>query len=184
MSLQPQYYLLTICDLAVGFTGFISLVLALAPRRHVPPAVFRFRAYSLLASSLGCLFLALTSLGLLSFELSETEVWRWSSAAAAFYAGASIPLAMPLARRARAEARESSRYSESIIAVALQWIPTPLNTIMLTLNAAHMLPSPFSVYFFGLVLFLGYAGIGLVLALVDAVQGADAVQQADEADAE
>ena len=162
-------YLLTTCEVALGFTGFASLLLALAPRGPTPPAVYQFRIYSLLTSSLGCLFLALLSLALLAFGVEEITTWRWSSFAMAVVVASSFVFGVPLSRRARAESADWLSSNKAVLVFLL--LASPVNMVLQAANSVLVFAPPFPLFFVGLVAFLLYAATGLVQTLVDTVQG-------------
>ena len=171
MENAPEY-LLTTCEVALGFTGFASLLLALAPRGSTPPAVYRFRIYSLLTGSLGALFLALLSLAFLAFGVQEITTWRWSSAVMAIVAASSLVFAVPLTERARRESADWLSPNRAVLVLLL--LGTPVNIVVQSLNAVLVFAPPFPVYFVGLVGFLFYAAIGLVQMVIAAVEGKSA----------
>lgn len=166
---MPVDYLYTTCEVALGFTGFASLLLALAPRGETPPSVYQFRIYSLLTGSLGALFLALVSLALLSFGVEETTTWRCSSALMAIVVASSFRFAAPLTKRAREESSDWLSPNRGLRLFML--VGSPANLILQIANALLVFAPPFAVYFLGLVGFLLYAAIGLVQTLVGAVEG-------------
>lgn len=146
-----------LAEIAVGIAGFGTIAIVLGRDPSAGSAEF-YRTSSLFLSSLGALFLALLPIGLATSGLSESLLWRMSSAAVAVFILVFSRVTVLLRRRHLERALWFGRVPASIIVSTVV-----LNLALQLLNVGGFLfvPGPTCV-FFGVMWFLVYACLILV----------------------
>lgn len=157
--------LVIIAELALGIAGFSGVVVALGARPGVWPKVDRLRLATLLASSLGALFLALIALMLLMLKVGDGLVWKISSLLMALLLFVMLITIVPGAWSiTRNTTGITSPYS---VAVFIPTVVVAAGTVLVQLSSTAGLISidAFGVLFGGLVILLIISGTQFVRLL-------------------
>lgn len=148
--------LLTLSEVSLGLAGFAGIVVVFGrgPGELAPADSFRLLA--LVGCSLGTLFLSLIPIALNAVGLPEPELWQWSSA---------MMLAVAVPAHWSAFSRIRRHMAEILEVIPVYLLPIGVflflaNFIAQVCNAFGVGSLPiFGVYFFGLILYLGFAAL-------------------------
>jgi hypothetical protein len=151
--------LFVLAEISIGLAGFTGITAALYARGTWHPHD-TWRTVSLLVMSFGALAFALTPYALLSVGVADPPVWRISSAAFVVYA-----LIGGIAAVRFQPPDAWSVPSHRPIGV-IMWAVSTLNTIAQLLNALGLFPTPFGVYYIGLVILLLLGGFQFAVLIL------------------
>ena len=142
-----------LAEVAIGVAGFGSIAIVLARDRVGWQSADFFRTAALLLSSLGALFMALLPIGLATAELANEWIWRPSSLIMSAYIIAFSTVSLRWRRR---HLDPEHWFGPTLFAII--GVTVVANLIAQVMNFLGLLfpPNP-TIYFFGVVWFLGYA---------------------------
>lgn len=152
--------LLAICEVAIAFAGFTSIVGVLGQRGGGHwDAEDSFRLWLMIESSLATLFFSLLPFTLHHFSLDGTTVWGVSSGAMAIFLVVHLAVVAPRVARS---GRWSTRRFEPLIGACIVATLTVQSLNVLGIGFGRS----FAAYLLGLILFLGLASMHFVALLV------------------
>jgi hypothetical protein len=152
--------LLTIAEVAIGLAGFAGIV-AVFQYQGGFTAVQRLRFLAIFAASFSAILLAFLPLVIYRLNVSDAEVWRWSSVGALILWTPGAVLAPFGIRRIKRET------AYSYIAAVVLYVPALGNGGLLLSNATGWIWEPgFVAYFLGLLTWLYTAALIFVFAVL------------------